>query len=112
MVRMKLFRALYFVGMALIFLGGYRLYKELSFGEILFSAGVVLYTFVQLILLFQQPLKLWRVFEYMKAGVNLMFLLSIAILMVGESPYWYYPFLIGLLMDFFANIFRKIQKQS
>jgi len=111
MEKMKLFRAFYFVGVVLIFVGGYRLFKHLSYGEIFLSVGVVLYTFVQLILLFQKCLGLWSIFEYLKFGVNLMFLLAISLLLAGESRYWYYPFIIGLLMDFFANIFRKIQKQ-
>lgn len=108
---MKLYRALYFVGVALIFVGGYRLFKHLSYGEYLFAGGVVLYAFVQLVLLFKQSIANWGTFEYLKCAVNLLFVLSVVFLLAGKVTFWYYPFILGLLLDFFANIFRKIQNR-
>lgn len=107
---MKLFRTIYFVGVVLIFVGGYRLVNHQTYGNSLFAAGVILYSTVQLILLFQQSTKNWALFEYLKFGVNFLFLISVGLLLFGNFAFWYYPFIVGLLMDFFANIFRRIQK--
>lgn len=104
------FKLIYFIGLALIFIGGYRLYNHLSFGNIIISAGLLTYATVQLYLLIKQGIRNWGLFEYTKASVNVLFLISVSLLMGFESKAWFYPLVLGMLLDFFANIFRRVNR--
>lgn len=106
----KLYKTIYFTGVVFIFVGGYRLFKNLEYGVFLFSAGMVMYSAVQLKLLFHYKLVDWTIFEYLKATVNLVFLLAVILLVAFGLKQWYYPFILGLLLDFFANILKRISK--
>lgn len=108
---MKLFRGLYFLGIALILLGGYFISQHLFYGAWIFSAGVGLYSFVQIRLLFVRPARVWGVFEFLKLGVNILFILSVVLLLGWKLPLWYLPFILGLLLDFISNIIAKIRKR-
>lgn len=104
------FKLIYFIGLALIFIGGYRLYNHLSYGNIILSVGLLTYAFVQLFLLIKQGFKTWGLFEYSKTMVNVLFISSVILLMGLESKVWYYPLILGMLLDFFANIFRRVNR--
>ncbi|RXQ96693.1 hypothetical protein EO244_03430 [Ancylomarina salipaludis] len=104
------FKLIYFIGLALIFIGGYRLYNHLSYGNIILSVGLLTYAFVQLFLLIKQGISTWALFEYTKTTVNVLFISSVVLLMGFESKVWYYPLILGMLLDFFANIFRRVNR--
>ncbi|NOU60524.1 hypothetical protein [Marinifilum caeruleilacunae] len=105
----SLYKTIYFLGVVLIFVGGYRLFKQLSYGDILFSIGIICYSGVQIFLLFYKAISDWKIFEYLKMVVNVLFLLSIILLMILNLQEWYYPFILGLLIDFFTNILKRIK---
>lgn len=106
----SLFKTIYFIGIVLVFLGGYLLFKQLNYGDIIFGVGIVLYSGVQIRLLFYKNMKEWMTFEYLKLIVNFLFLVSVVLLFVLQLQLWYYPFVLGILVDFFANIMRRIKK--
>lgn len=110
MKNLKTYKAIYFIGMTFFFIGAYRLFKEQTYGTLLFSVGVLLYAGVQLLLLFQQLKNSWYLFQYLKFSVNILLLISVAILVFTNYPYWYYPLIGAMFLDFFANIFRRMQK--
>lgn len=103
-------KLIYFIGLALIFLGGYRLFNHLLYGNIIISVGLLTYASVQLYLLLKQSLNTWGLFEYTKGTVNLLFICSVILLMGFESKAWFYPLVLGMLLDFFANIFRRVNR--
>ena len=104
------YKLIYFIGLALIFIGGYRMYNQLTYGNIIISLGLLTYAIVQLYLLFKQGLSNWTVFEYTKTTVNILFVASVLLLMGFESKVWFYPLILGMLVDFFANIFRRVNR--
>lgn len=104
------FKLIYFIGLALIFIGGYRLYNQLSFGNIIISVGLLSYALVQLYLLIKQGIGNWCLFEYTKTTVNVLFVASVVLLMGFELNAWFYPLVLGMLLDFFANIFRRVNR--
>jgi len=104
------FKLIYFIGLALIFIGGYRLYNQLSFGNIIISVGLLSYALVQLYLLIKQGIGNWGLFEYTKTTVNVLFVASVVLLMGFELNAWFYPLVLGMLLDFFANIFRRVNR--
>jgi len=104
------FKLIYFIGLALIFIGGYRLFNQLLYGNFIISAGLLLYASVQLYLLIKQGLRNWNLFEYTKVSVNVLFICSVVLLLGFESKSWFYPLILGMLLDFFANIFRRMRK--
>ncbi|MDE5420761.1 hypothetical protein L3073_00920 [Ancylomarina sp. DW003] len=106
----SIYKLIYFIGLALIFIGGYRLYNQLSFGNIIISVGLLTYASVQLYLLIQQGIGNWALFEYTKTTVNILFITSVILLMGFESKVWFYPLVLGMLLDFFANIFRRVNR--
>lgn len=111
--RMKsfsIYKTIYFIGIVFIFLGAYRLYKQFSFGDFIFATGILFYSGVQIKLIFRKKIKDWTAFEYLKLAVNLLFLTSLFSLIVMRIEAWHYPFVLGILVDFFANIFRRIKK--
>ncbi|PKQ65687.1 hypothetical protein BZG02_01390 [Labilibaculum filiforme] len=107
----SIYKTIYFIGLVLAFLGGYRIIKQLSYGEVIFAVGILLYSGVQIRLLFTKSRKDWWILEYLKLSVNLLFLLSIFLLIVFDIKWWYYPFVLGSLVDFFANLFRRIKRK-
>jgi hypothetical protein len=106
----SIYKLIYFIGLALILIGGYRLYNQLSFGDIIISVGLLIYAIVQLYLLIKQGIGNWAVFEYTKTSVNILFISSVILLMGFESKAWFYPLILGMLLDFFANIFRRVNR--
>lgn len=106
----SVYKTIYYIGIVFIVFGGIRLLNQLSYGDVLFAAGVILYTGVQIKFLFYKSIKEWWTFDYLKLAVNLLFLISIFFLLVFEMKFWYYPFLLGALIDFFANILRRIKR--
>ena len=106
----SIYKTIYFIGIVFVFLGGYRLIKQLPFGDVIFAIGMVLYSGVQIKLLFYKNVKEWTTFEYLKLAVNVLFLLSVFLLIVLKIELWHYPFVLGILVDFFANILRRIKK--
>ncbi len=104
------YKLIYFIGLALIFIGGYRLYNQLNFGDIIISVGLLTYATVQLYLLIKQGVGNWGTFEYIKTTVNVLFICSVIMLMGFESKAWFYPLVLGMLLDFFANIFRRVNR--
>ncbi len=104
------YKLIYFIGLALIFIGGYRLYNQLSFGNITISIGLLTYAIVQLYLLIQQGVGNWSLFEYTKTTVNILFICSVILLMGLESKAWFYPLVLGMVLDFFANILRRVNR--
>ncbi len=106
----SIYKLIYFVGLALIFIGGYRLYNQQSYGEIIISVGLLTYAIVQLYLLIQQGVGNWGLFEYIKTSVNVLFICSVVLLMGFESKAWFYPLVLGMVLDFFANIFRRVNR--
>ena len=104
------YKLIYFIGLALIFIGGYRLYNQLSFGNLIISVGLLTYASVQLYLLINQGVRNWGLFEYTKTAVNVLFICSVILLMGFESKAWFYPLVLGMLLDFFANIFRRVNR--
>lgn len=110
MLSFSTFKLIYFIGLALILIGGYRLYNQLSFGNIIISVGLLTYAFVQLFLLIKQGVSNWSLFEYIKTSVNILFISSVILLMGFESKAWFYPLVLGMLLDFFANIFRRVNR--
>ena len=104
------YKLIYFIGLALIFIGGYRLYNQLNHGDIIISVGLLTYAIVQLYLLIKQGIGNWTLFEYTKTGVNVLFISSVILLMGFESKIWFYPLVLGMLLDFFANIFRRVNR--
>ncbi|MBN2595931.1 hypothetical protein [Labilibaculum sp.] len=104
------YKTIYYVGIVFIVLGGIRLLNHLSYGEILFAIGVLLYSGVQIRFLFYKSIADWWTFDYLKLSVNFLFLISIFLLFVIDFKLWYYPFVLGLLVDFFANILRRIKR--
>ena len=104
------FKLIYFIGLALILIGGYRLYNHLSFGNIIISVGLLTYAFVQLFLLIKQGVRNWGLFEYTKTTVNILFVVSVVLLMVLKLKVWFYPLVLGMLLDFLANIFRRVNR--
>ena len=109
MKSVSLYKTIYFIGIVLIFVGGYRLFKHYSYGDLLFSIGILCYSGVQIYLLTFKTLSEWKIFEYLKLTVNVLFLISIALLLILGIKEWYYPFILGLLIDFFANILKRIR---
>jgi hypothetical protein len=107
----SLYKTIYFLGIVLIFVGGYRLFKNLSYGDWMFSAGILCYSGVQVVLLFFKVLSEWKLFEYLKLSVNVLFLISIILLLILNLQEWYYPFILGLLIDFFSNILKRISRR-
>ncbi|MDQ2177464.1 hypothetical protein [Marinifilum sp. D714] len=107
----SLYKTIYFLGVVLIFVGGYRLFKNLSYGDWMFSAGILCYSGVQVFLLFFKELSEWKLFEYLKLTVNVLFLISIILLLILNLQEWYYPFILGLLIDFFSNILKRINRR-
>lgn len=105
----SLYKTIYFLGVVLIFVGGYRLFKHYSYGEVLFSSGILCYSGVQIYLLSFKTLSDWKIFEFLKLIVNVLFLISIVLLLILDIKEWYYPFILGLLIDFFANILKRIK---
>jgi hypothetical protein len=110
MNKFSIYKTIYFIGVVLIIVGGYRLFKQLPYGEILFSTGIILYAVVQIFMLFYKEFADWKIFEYLKLSVNILFLASVALLLLFDTTSWYYPFILGLLLDFFANIFRRMKR--
>ncbi|MCZ4693094.1 hypothetical protein DWB61_07445 [Ancylomarina euxinus] len=110
MASFSTFKLIYFIGLALIFIGGYRLYNHLSYGNIIISVGLLTYAIVQLYLLIKQGISNWGLFEYTKTTVNVLFICSVILLMGLESKGWFYPLILGMLLDFFANIFRRVNR--
>lgn len=106
----SIYKTIYFIGIVLVFLGGYRLIKQLPYGDVIFAVGIVLYSGVQVRLLFFKSIKEWLIFEYLKLAVNVLFLISVFLLIVLQIKLWHYPFVLGILVDFFANILRRIKK--
>lgn len=106
----SVYKLIYFIGLALILIGGYRLYNQLNFGNIIISVGLITYASIQLYLLIQQGISSWGLFEYTKTTVNLLFITSVILLMVFENKAWFYPLVLGMLLDFFANIFRRVNR--
>ena len=106
----SIYKTIYFLGIVLVFLGGYRLIKQLPFGDVIFAIGIVIYSGVQIRLLFFKSIQDWLIFEYLKLAVNVLFLISIFLLIVLKIELWHYPFVLGILVDFFANIMRRIKK--
>jgi len=104
------FKLIYFIGLALIFIGGYRLYNQLSYGNIIISVGLLTYALVQLYLLIKQGFRSWKLFEYTKVSVNVLFICSVILLLGFELKTWFYPLVLGMLLDFFANIFRRMSR--
>ncbi len=104
------YKLVYFIGLSLVFIGGYRLYNQQDFGEIIISIGLVLYAIIQLYLLMKQGVRNWSLFEYTKTFVNVLFIFSVILLIGYESKVWFYPLVIGLLLDFFANIFKRMKR--
>jgi len=110
MNKLLVYKTIYFMGIVLIFIGGYRLFKNLEYGTLPFSVGVVMYTGVQIFLLLQHSVKEWALFNYLKFSVNILFLISVILLTVFDLEQWYYPFILGLLVDFFSNILKRTQR--
>ena len=106
----SIYKTIYFIGIVFVFLGAYRLFKQFPFGDLIFAIGIVLYSGVQIKLLFYKQIKNWTTFEYLKLAVNLLFLASVFLLLVLKIELWHYPFVLGILVDFFANILRRIKK--
>ncbi|MRT91458.1 hypothetical protein [Ancylomarina sp. 16SWW S1-10-2] len=106
----SIYKLIYFIGLALIFIGGYRLYNHLIFGNIIISIGLLTYAFVQLFLLIKQGLSNWHLFEYTKTTVNILFIVSVVLLIGFELKAWFYPLVLGMLLDFLANIFRRVNR--
>ncbi len=69
-----------------------------------------MYSGIQIFLLLQQSVKTWTIFNYLKISVNILLLISILLLVVFQLNEWYYPFVLALVFDFFANILKRIQK--
>ncbi|WP_282015106.1 hypothetical protein [Marinifilum flexuosum] len=107
----SLYKTIYFLGVVLIFVGGYRLFKNFSYGDLLFSFGILCYSGVQVFLLFFKSLADWKLFEYLKLTVNVLFLIAIILLLILDLQEWYYPFILGLLIDFFSNILKRINRR-
>lgn len=106
----SIYKTIYYIGIVFIVFGGIRLINHLSYGEILFALGVILYTGVQIKFLFYKSFKEWWIFDFLKLSVNLLFLISVFLLAILDLKFWYYPFILGALIDFFANILRRIKR--
>ncbi|MGZ2370182.1 hypothetical protein ACXR6G_10380 [Ancylomarina sp. YFZ004] len=106
----SIYKLIYFIGLALILIGGYRLYNQFSYGNIIISVGLLTYACIQLYLLIKQDIRNWGLFEYTKTTVNVLFICSVILLMGLESKAWFYPLILGMLLDFFANIFRRVNR--
>jgi hypothetical protein len=106
----SIYKTIYYIGIVFIVLGGIRLINHLSYGEVLFAVGILLHSWVQIKFLLYKSMKEWWTFDYLKLSVNLLFLISIFLLLVLEMKLWYYPFVLGILIDFFANILRRIKR--
>lgn len=85
------------------------MFKELEYGVVLFSLGILMYSGIQIFLLVKQSVKNWAIFNYLKISVNILLLISVVLLTVFQLNEWYYPFVLALVFDFFANILKRIQ---
>ncbi|PCH71577.1 MAG: hypothetical protein COC06_01185 [Bacteroidales bacterium] len=106
----SIYKTIYYIGVVFIVFGGIRLIKHLSYGEVFFAIGILLYSWVQIKFLLYKSIRDWRTFDYLKLSVNVFFLISIFLLLVYDLKFWYYPFVLGILIDFFANILRRIKR--
>jgi hypothetical protein len=106
----SVYKTIYYIGLVLIVVGGIRLLSNLSYAKELFSVGILLYSCVQIKFLFYKSFQEWQIFDYLKLAVNLLFLISIFLLLALEVKLWYYPFVLGMLFDFFANIIRRSKR--
>lgn len=106
----SIYKTIYYIGIVFIVVGGIRLLAYMSYGNELFAIGILLYSWVQIKFLCYKSIKDWGIFDYLKLLVNVLFLISIFLLMVLGLKYWYYLFVLGMLADFFANILRRINR--
>ncbi|RUT79478.1 hypothetical protein [Ancylomarina longa] len=107
----NIYKAIYYLGVALIFIGGYRFLKGQDHASIFFSIGLFLYAGLQLYLLSYQPIKSWERSEYLKLVVGVLYLSAVVLLLFMNMHAWYAVFILGMTLDFFTNIFKKIRRQ-
>ena len=106
----SIYKTIYYIGIVFIVLGGVRLINYMTYGEVIFGLGVLLYSGVQIKFCFYKSILEWWIFDYLKLAVSILFLISIFLLFVFEIKQWYYLFVFGILIDFFANILRRIKR--